>query len=138
MGARRPCDLVWGYAPNPVYIDVCGQSYQNVLIYDCRGRQAVREDCGALQGMSSTPRRRRRNWERQQYEILRRPLGQWLAAKQKAFRKSERFSCIQLLHLFDRKHNLFHLFLCLCKLCTFVFNLLCRCLCKESGVVQLT
>ena len=22
----------------PVYIDVCGQSYQDILIYDCRGR----------------------------------------------------------------------------------------------------
>ena len=52
IGGYRPCDLVWGFAPNPVYIDVCGQSYQNVLIYDCRGRQAVREDCGTLQGMS--------------------------------------------------------------------------------------
>jgi len=38
IGGYRPCDLVWGFAPNPVYIDVCGRSYQIALIYDCRGR----------------------------------------------------------------------------------------------------
>ena len=38
LGARRPCALLGATAPIPVYIDVCGQSYQNVLIYDCRGR----------------------------------------------------------------------------------------------------